>query len=114
GSGDRGHAIGHGLARTGTGLNRHHRRVTDTPTLFVDFNRAKHLGNFGNHQALAITRLKRLGFEKTGISALDLGLEFSTEHGGLGTKSLDKFSVFVIGGYHSALINPALNRLTDW
>jgi uncharacterized membrane protein len=22
--------------------------------------------------------------------------------------------VFVIGGYHSALINPALNRLTDW
>ena len=80
-------AIGNGLARTGPGLDRHHRRLAKAAAFIVRGDRAQHLGNFGNHQTLAIARLERLGFEKTRIGALDLGLEFSTEHGVLARKA---------------------------
>jgi hypothetical protein len=44
-------------------------------------NGTQHLGDLGDHQALAIARLEALGLEETAVSALDLGLEFGTEHG---------------------------------
>jgi hypothetical protein len=62
---------------------------------------------------LPIARLEPLGIEETGVGALDLGLEFGTEHDDLGAKRLDKFSVFANGRYHNALFDPAQNRLPD-
>ena len=46
----------------------------------VMLDRAQHLGDLGDHQALAVTRLEALGLEKATVSALDLGFEFGTEH----------------------------------
>ncbi|MNE51579.1 hypothetical protein D3C80_1462140 [compost metagenome] len=116
GHGNRRQAVGHRLAGASAGLDRHHGGLALAPTFPVDLNRAQHLGDVGDHQALAITRLERLGFEKTRVGALDLGLEFGTEHGiwtwGLGAKRLDKFSVSDNGRYHSALSANAQNP--DW
>ena len=76
-----GQAVGHRLAGTGARLDRDHGRITQTFALVIGLDGAEHLGDLGDHQALAITRLERLGFEKARIGALDLGLEFGTEHG---------------------------------
>ena len=81
GGGDGGQAVGHRLAGTGARLDRHHGRITQTLTLVIGLDGAEHLGDLGDHQALAIARLERLGLEKARIGALDLGLEFGTEHG---------------------------------
>lgn len=81
GAGDRRQAVGHGLAGTGSGLHRDHRRLALAVPLLVLLDRAEGLGHFGDHQALAIARLQLLGFEKAGVGTLDLGLEFGAEHG---------------------------------
>lgn len=81
GRGDRGQAVGYGLAGAGTRLDGNDSRLAATTTFIVDLDRAQHLGDFGDHQALAIAGLEPLGFEETGIGALDLGLEFGAEHG---------------------------------
>ncbi|MCY1513627.1 hypothetical protein D9M68_481360 [compost metagenome] len=80
GGGNRRQAVGHGLAGAGTGLDGHHRRLAVAMPLVVALDGAEHLGDFGDHQALAIARLEALGFEEARIGALDLGLEFGTEH----------------------------------
>jgi hypothetical protein len=79
--GNRRQAVGHGLAGTGARLDRHHCRLTLAPAFVVGLDGAQHLGDFSDHQALPVTWLQRLGFEKTRIGALDLGFEFGAEHG---------------------------------
>ena len=81
GGGDGGQAVGHRLAGTGARLHGHHGGLAVTLAFVVGLDRAEHLGHFGNHQALAIAGLEPLGFEETAVGALDLGLEFGTEHG---------------------------------
>ncbi len=74
-------AIGDRLAGAGACLHRDDGGFPIAPPLIVGLNRAEHLRHFGDHQTLAISGLKTLGFEKLGVGALDLGLEFSAEHG---------------------------------
>ncbi|RMV82932.1 hypothetical protein ALP03_05887 [Pseudomonas amygdali pv. tabaci] len=80
GSGNRGDGIGHGLTGTRPGLDGHYRRIARTTALFIGVNVPQHLGNFSDHQSLAIAWLEALGFEETRVSALDLGFEFGTDH----------------------------------
>ena len=82
-----GHAVSHGFTGTGARFNGNHRRVAGTMVFFVGIDIAQHFGDFSNHQTLAIARLEALGFEKTRISALDLGFEFGTNHGSSGARN---------------------------
>ena len=66
-------AIGDSLAGTGTGLNSDHSRIATAVAFFIGIDIAQHFGHFGDHQTLAVARLEALGFEKTRVSALDLG-----------------------------------------
>ncbi len=84
---DGGQAVSDGLAGTGAGFHRDDRRLAAAPTFVVGVDIPEDLGHFGNHQALAIARLKALGFEKTRIGALDRGFEFSADHGLSGAKN---------------------------
>ncbi|MOA08992.1 hypothetical protein D3C78_1287980 [compost metagenome] len=87
GAGDGGQAVGHGLASAGPRLHRHHGGLAFAMAFVVAADDAEDLRHFGDHQALAVTRLEFLGLEKTGIGALDLGLEFGAEHGVPGRRS---------------------------
>ncbi|MNO67271.1 hypothetical protein D3C76_580740 [compost metagenome] len=78
---DRRQAISHGLAGTRAGLDRDHSRIATAPTFIVALDITQYLGDFGDHQALAVAGLEALGFEKTRVGALDLGFEFVTDHG---------------------------------
>ncbi|KPZ10176.1 Uncharacterized protein ALO94_05549 [Pseudomonas syringae pv. spinaceae] len=80
GSGNCGDGVGHGLAGARPGLDSHDCRVARTTPLFIGINVPQHLGDFSDHQSLAIARLEALGFEETRVSALDLGFEFGTDH----------------------------------
>ncbi len=84
---DRGQAVGHGLARTGAGLDGHDCGVATAPTFVVGVDIPEDFGHFGDHQALAVARFQALGFEKTRIGALDRGFEFSADHGLSGAKN---------------------------
>ncbi|MCY1402785.1 hypothetical protein D9M71_179420 [compost metagenome] len=75
-------AVGHGLAGTSSGFHRNHGGFAFAVPFFIHGNGAQGLGHLGDHQALAIAGLEPLGFEKTAVGALDLGLEFGAEHGG--------------------------------
>ena len=81
GGGDRRQTIGDGLACTGARLDRDDRGLALATPFIVGLDSAEHLGDLGDHQALAIAGLEPLGFEKTAVGALDLGLEFGAEHG---------------------------------
>src|SRR3546814_16390117 len=67
---DGGQAVGHGFARVRAGLHRHHRRITAALVLLIGTDAAQRLGNLGDHQALAITRLEAFGFTKARVRAL--------------------------------------------
>lgn len=103
-------AVGHGLAGTGARLDCHHGRLAGTAAFIVAGDVAKHLGHFGDHQALAIARLEALGFEKTRIGALDGGFEFVADHGLQAPEGLDIFSVFHTG----RLSYPAIAHYAAW
>lgn len=81
GGGDRRQAVGHGFTGTGAGLDGHHGGVATAPTFVVGVDIPEDLGDFGDHQALAVPRFQALGFEKTRVGALDRGFEFSADHG---------------------------------
>ncbi len=87
GGGNRRQAVGHGLAGTGAGLHRHDGRLAAAPTFVVGVDVTQDFCHFGNHQALAISRLEALGFEKTRIGALDRGFEFGADHEWSGAKN---------------------------
>ncbi|MCY1173450.1 hypothetical protein D9M73_136100 [compost metagenome] len=87
GRGDRRQAVGHGLAGTGAGFHRDNRGVATAPAFVVGVDITQDLGDFGDHQALAVARLEALGFEKTRVGALDRGFEFSADHGLSGAKN---------------------------
>ncbi|RMP53042.1 hypothetical protein ALQ20_05432 [Pseudomonas syringae pv. atrofaciens] len=80
GGGNRGDGVGYGLAGTRTGFDGHYRWIARTTALFIGVNVPQHLGDFSDHQSLAIAWLEALGFEETRVSALDLGFEFGTDH----------------------------------
>ena len=54
-------------------LTTDHSRFATAVAFFIGIDIAQHFGHFGDHQTLAVAWFEALGFEKTRVSALDLG-----------------------------------------
>jgi hypothetical protein len=80
GRGNRRDGVRHRLAGAGARFHCHHRRVARTTAFLVGVDVAQYLGDFGDHQTLAVARFQAFGFKETRVGALNLGFEFGADH----------------------------------